>query len=423
MTLVEKVERLIKGMLLGTAIIAVGCENKTATNAPQPAQVILQESITQPTYKSTLADQINRVMRSFESWVVDFIESDYTKEQSNMVQLRMAKDLTHASIFGIVHAAGIYDSKNKCIKLKNVDSLPHEIAHAIFDEDNNQGIFFSQKYKGPTIDEWKTVLAERRNNKTFKDAIDKKLHIAYLESRAFPLETMLNRYNEDLEKIAALKKENKDDELMKHASDYERILNGLFAAQQTKAMQLCKNLDENSADYENQLNEFVNIASQMKEQIASLADYFLKNSEDFKKILRSKNVKFSKTPHGQWITSAELENIMGDLDTTFKDNSIILRDTELFARIIDSVIELYINEPTVHNFTVNEKELDLLAKMQYANQPMFRKAVEKYQLALQMKDPKKIAQMVYATRAVLGGKQYDWPENSWTLKGDVIVEK
>ena len=81
-------------------------------------------------------------------------------------------------------------------------------------------------------------------------------------------------------------------------------------------------------------------------------------------------------------------------------------------------------EPTTHNFKLKQQDLEFLSQFEYQGKQLFKKGVEKYQVALDMLEdgqaPKQVqATLNQATDFEYKGKTYCWHNNHFTINGKI----
>ncbi|MFC1767288.1 hypothetical protein ACFLZ2_01890 [Candidatus Margulisiibacteriota bacterium] len=94
---------------------------------------------------------------------------------------------------------------------------------------------------------------------------------------------------------------------------------------------------------------------------------------------------------------------------------------EVLAREVEALVSVYLGPDREGYYKLNERELLMFEKMEYKGKPMFKKAVEKYRLGMQMMEDgigwgKVQDELQYATSYMYNGKQYSWPETKSNLQ-------
>jgi len=106
--------------------------------------------------------------------------------------------------------------------------------------------------------------------------------------------------------------------------------------------------------------------------------------------------------------------------------------TEVHARIIDSVMSVYVNEKTdvfpPALWRQRPEELAYLSTWRYKGNPVFQKSLEKYNLALEMQkdgvSPENIRkQLEYAVSFTYKGESYNWPANKCKKENCFVIKK
>ncbi len=133
--------------------------------------------------------------------------------------------------------------------------------------------------------------------------------------------------------------------------------------------------------------------------------------------------------HAISLTSAL--NKFASLPTLITSSSNVLKLDEVFgdaneimARIVNSAYSLYYGKVKQNHFPLSETDLQFLERFRWKQEPLFRKAVEKYRVGLSMIARgvpwmKVKSRLEYATSLAYLGKRYSWPATTFTIKGDI----
>ncbi|MEM4242961.1 MAG: hypothetical protein QXM31_03615 [Candidatus Woesearchaeota archaeon] len=399
----------------------MGCKEKAA-----PIQTNEKSATQQIEYPSELSftKALEREVRSWDDWIVEVLESNYTRPRERDFGIRQTggkKIMFMSTGFSITNADALYDPAKRDIVLTTdnaeCSAFAHEMGHAIFDDYKRQGIIFKKEYSGPDENEWKKCIAKRKADREFRETLESQLRIARLNTEIKSLKPIIDEYLQDMKAIAEMKKRISDEKDIKRIKSLESIL-GIFQKDIPQADLLSAEANIDLHQQGDKLQSYYSAAVKQVQSMAQLHEYLNKCFDDIAKIGKKHGLKYSQTPSGTWVARSGAFCIINE--ETFKFENVF-SDTEIFARIIASLKEIYTGKPTLSNFRLNEEELNLLGRMKYKGMPMFRKDIEKYRIALQMNDQAKNRQLRYSTGGTFNGVAYSWPENNWTLQGEIPV--
>lgn len=101
---------------------------------------------------------------------------------------------------------------------------------------------------------------------------------------------------------------------------------------------------------------------------------------------------------------------------------------EMMARFVSSLYSLHFGEVTESKFPFDENDLTFLSRFRIIREGreelLFRKGIEKYRVGMEMikegYSPAEVrSELEYATEFAYKNKQYYWPENDFTIKGEI----
>ena len=338
--------------------------------------------------------------------------------------------------YHLVLFADYIDSMIRSDKKDFADAIDHETCHSIFNAIN--GVFYSNKYDGPRIEDFV---------RSYKGEIKKR------SDRAKQIIAMAVDYRlaGTEAEVSAILEENYDREPVNNAFE--------------KAKHILKFMYNEGPRYSIDQYQVVFAGRLGKEEPKSEINRFGLLEESFVNSIYSALKSCDLGPIGQYIQGEKLPTKKTDVDyytcgkyviavsgdnigilykiqtpgypgtekyseltrTLYKAyKKAIIWDQlfdEIFARQVDSLMNVYLGPDTMRNYRLYEDDLKMFEMMKYEGKPMFKKAVEKYRLGIKMLndgiDWQEIGKKLqYATSYEYKGVKYHWPENSVAI--DII---
>ncbi len=363
-----------------------------------------------------------------------------------------------------------------------LDAMDHELWHVLFDSDGVMGPIFESQFRGPTTTEIGQYIHSKLNAPIFaalRKEIEEDRGVVESDSKARLIEERLGRVIKECmetverahEKLEDVIKEPElvafrvgDDE--KKLEDRCKELKTAFAVTamdlQEAMARLSSSKDPRSALHQwigklEEHNARVPMMYEAVDKIDHVIDAYTAHvrTKKYEDLLRQLDAKIAQERNSQmkqiWIQQRKsMERIGKPAADTLrqsvkqmrkwaagmeKKTIAMVRDTnlsvvdqtlhnpnEVMARVVDSAYSLYYGVPIQNKYPLDETDLKFLERFTYEGKPLFRKAVEKYRLGLQMisdgmkaEDGK--AKLEYATEFAYKGKAYSWPESKFTITG------
>ncbi|HDD35186.1 MAG TPA: hypothetical protein ENF30_00120 [Candidatus Desulfofervidus auxilii] len=399
---------------------------------------------------------VEMAFRRLDPFVEWYVEQDYTnKEKEGHVSLRS----TDKTVWFVLAA---YDPEQDIIKIpdykdekkwkKAINAIPHELWHALSDSIGNKGLLYYPDYEGPDMRE----IAE------------------YCKEKTKLLNEIIKRKNKYVDVYYAVKDVNNAIEYYKDVLFYTVESAKWFNRDVRPYMGIIKEMDKKF--YHNIIESIRRIRKKHKRLWYAFRDQYKwvgdilqlagklaikKDIEGLTKIQKEiadslqiwdkeygsllYDVKGFISSITKFCTSNNLcEDVM--LDAPLPPNSIyyrsrdyiegdiarlklyeILGTDEIMARMVASLYNPYYGQPTINYFQLTEKDLEFLEKFTYNGKPIFRKGIEKYKVGLEMikdgMDPKDVSELLRdATHFIYKGKEYNWPEANFKIKGYIPYE-
>lgn len=144
---------------LGWGSYSTAQENPVQTK--QPASI----TISQPQQPKSFQDDIQRELRKQDTWIEGYVKTDYTRPTESHVALKILPEslLKRLEKMGNIKFLAAYNPKedalllpeplNKQQEQETIDSIDHELFHAIYDEEGSKGLLHSQNIVGPSMQE------------------------------------------------------------------------------------------------------------------------------------------------------------------------------------------------------------------------------------------------------------------------------
>ncbi len=416
-----------------------------------------------------LVQILEKELGKHDRWILDFVRQDYTRKEGKPVSIVFSNYLEQDKIqMGVnpSYARYVFNTQTMVLPIDTrydfkeaIESLDHEIWHAMFDPNNH--FFESKSYEGPTREQIGSYVEKRVQDKDRSYLVEVSSKIADRArikgaKRMIPIldemEGAVSKYCEavrscleedthfkrflsykDVKKVLGLCTDliYTYDDISKLTAGYRlddipEDIDSLSAKELENYSSRFSNFEEVMAKASDISNIQISIYHQMDE-IYNNASKRIKLQNDSKRGVRLS----TKDPPSMWRVSnlsGELEMIHGryrDAEYVMKTNTRraenMTKPDEFMARMIQSLYSLYYGKCRQNEFQLTEEDLEFLSRFRYDDDLLFRKGIEKYKVGLEMIKQNVPAREVkrrleYAT-SYKGG--YDWEKTNIDIKGQI----
>ena len=247
------------------------------------ALFILSSLVNAQTTQQSLAQSIEKKIRQMDLWVETYIEQDYSNDDREghvRIVLETNEDVNERLEMGLVRNQAAYNPQEDILILPqnedrgidelSLESLSHELWHALSDSEKKQGLLHQEDYNGPSLEEIADYCKRKIESSDFKKIIDDLQK--YLE-----LEKMKRDFNESEAVILKYMKI-----VLKIRELYDETEKIIKSQQKYKEFIPKEDIDKIESDRKNfarLLNDYVNITKSDSELLEKIQKMFEKDSK------------------------------------------------------------------------------------------------------------------------------------------------
>ncbi|MBT3324223.1 hypothetical protein HN840_01230 [archaeon] len=194
-----------------------------------------------------------------------------------------------------------------------------------------------------------------------------------------------------------------------------------------------KKIEDDLLEFANQyqMGRFEVGISSLDLEISQLEEGSSERSElELKKLrleTRYTHFKFEKNIYADLEFEGGIDDIMGFFQSTItqgKSNDTIYDCNEFLAREFNEMYSLDFDEMNEQGWPLTRESLDFWSQFTVEGEPMFRKGIERYTIALDLiekgKDPEKVKERLeFAENYRHQGNSFDWASEDFQIQGEV----
>jgi len=374
----------------------------------------------------TLELRVQRELRKNDAWVEDLIQTDYvTNIPSKRIKFKRCSAETgrigfYKSFFNEII---IPDTSSKPEFEQSIDALDHELTHALYDifyglEKNNNlkksiDDYCKRKIEEPPI---KAVYGKTIEKYKKKHADFKKIVLEYYVSTIVELSDKISNFNKLI----------RNNSVGINLNELTKVLTGIneYANELSQYVSYVKDIKENTLDRQKikKMQGFEELEIRTHELFNILNEMYEDKNLNFDYAVSQVNSLKLKLSESKGIESAV--DLFTKSFNNFGKPGYYEENTEIFARVIDSLYNLNFTKVSSNEFTLHEGDLRFLEDLNYKGKKLFWKGVQKYRLGLEMirdgMNPAYVKEKLeYATSFVYKDNVYFWPDSNITITGDI----
>jgi len=394
-----------------------------------------------------LEDKVQKKLRKQDPWIEEVIVREYSENNSTRGILDI--NLTNLKPNYVACYSSFLDTIFLPIPHLDdaVESLDHELWHAIYDE------ILTEKDRLAVKNHLEHKLETDTNFRNYVNSYQKKqkeelnaLVWCTLKYTIFSKNSYETNFIKAKDIFSILSSSNilSLDVAFRYSSllsQFENIKHKLDSDAMFAEEKLDKNdsLEDISEDY---LKKLMKI-SRVKHSLSKLVDTLDLAYSIFSKIKERKthspalerviSSKINRTLNDNFNEIISISEKRTDEEDDFSKKYVsaktphpYLDPNEFLARLYESMYTLYFGKVTFSHLTLSDDDLLFFTWFKHGNKPMFSKGIEKYRLAKEMisdgMDKETVKkELEYAKSYSYAGKNYFWPESKIKIKGELKV--